>query len=112
MHLAVALGKKVVSVFPPIKVQSAARWGPYGMSMGTNLGISPDDNASVLVPDVNCGEDFRCALASCIYYPCMPRISVDDVETQLLALLEGGSVTMFKSGAMTTYDWEEVEETE
>jgi ADP-heptose:LPS heptosyltransferase len=38
MHLAVALGKKVVSVFPPIKVQSAVRWGPYGVSMGTNLG--------------------------------------------------------------------------
>lgn len=110
MHLAVALGRKVVSVFPPIKVQSAVRWGPYGVPTGTNLGISPKDEASVLVPDVNCAEDFRCALSACIYYPCMPRISVDDVETQLLALLEGGAVTMFKTGA--AYDWDEYEETE
>lgn len=112
MHLAVALGKKVVSVFPPIKVQSAVRWGPYGVAMGTNLGISPEDQASVLVPDVNCGEDFRCALSACIYYPCMPRISVDDVETQLLALVEGGSVSMFKSSAMQSHEMEEFEETE
>jgi ADP-heptose:LPS heptosyltransferase len=107
MHLAVALGKKVVSIFPPIKVQSAVRWGPYGIPMGTNLGISPEDQASVLVPDVNCGEDFRCALSACIYYPCMPRVSVEDVETQLLALVEGGSVSMYKSQGFTGYDWEE-----
>ena len=59
MHIAVALGKTVVTVFPPIKVQSAVRWGPYGVAIGTNLGIEPEDKASVLVPDVNCGEDFR-----------------------------------------------------
>jgi heptosyltransferase-3 len=29
LHLAVALGKKTVSFYPPIKVQSALRWGPY-----------------------------------------------------------------------------------
>jgi|GEM_PF-261427 len=107
MHLAVALGKLVVTVFPPIKVQSAVRWGPYGIPIGTNLGIEPDNKASVLVPDVNCGEDFRCALSACIYYPCMPRVSVEDVETQLLALLEGGSVSMFKGQGFTGYDWED-----
>jgi ADP-heptose:LPS heptosyltransferase len=107
MHLSVALGKKVVTVFPPIKVQSAVRWGPYGIPVGTNLGIEPDDKASVLVPDVNCGEDFRCALSACIYYPCMPRVSVDDVETQLLALVEGGSLSMFKSQGFTSLEWED-----
>ncbi|MGE3261844.1 MAG: glycosyltransferase family 9 protein [Bacteriovoracia bacterium] len=112
MHLAVALGKKVVSIFPPIKVQSALRWGPYGIPIGTNLGINPEDQASVLVPDVNCGEDFRCALSACIYYPCMPRVSVEDVETQLLALVEGGSLTMYKSQGFTGYDWEDPEEDE
>lgn len=113
MHLAVALGKVVVTVFPPIRVQSAVRWGPYGVPIGTNLGIEPQDRASVLVPDVNCGENFRCALSACIYHPCMPRVSVDDVETQLLALLEGGALTMFKSqgfGAQDSYDpYEEIE---
>lgn len=113
MHLAVALGKLVVTVFPPIKVQSAVRWGPYGIQAGTNLGISAGDTASVLVPDVNCGEDFRCALSACIYYPCMPRISVEDVETQLLALLEGGSVSMFKGQGFTLPEFEDAyEETE
>jgi len=107
MHLAVALGKAVVTVFPPIKVQSAVRWGPYGIPIGNNLGIEPHDKASVLVPDVNCGENFRCALSACIYYPCMPRISVDDVETQVLALLEGGSLTMFKGQGFSPQDWEE-----
>lgn len=29
MHLGVALGKKVVTVYSPIRVQSAVRWGPY-----------------------------------------------------------------------------------
>lgn len=113
MHLAVALKKLVVTVFPPIKVQSAVRWGPYGISTGTNLGIQPDNKASVLVPDVNCGEEFRCAGAACIYHPCMPRVSVDDVEAQLLALLEGGAITMFKSQNFQSYDWDETyEETE
>ncbi len=107
MHLAVALGKLVVTIFPPIKVQSAVRWGPYGVPIGTNLGIEPEDTASVLVPDVNCGEDFRCALSACIYYPCMPRVSVDDVETQLLALLEGGAMTMYKGHGFTGYESED-----
>jgi ADP-heptose:LPS heptosyltransferase len=107
MHIAIALGKTVVTVFPPIKVQSAVRWGPYGIPVGTNLGIEPEDKASVLVPDVNCGEDFRCALSACIYYPCMPRVSIDDVEAQLVALLEGGTLTMFKGQAFAPTDWEE-----
>lgn len=112
MHLAVALGKKVVSVFPPIKVQSAVRWGPYGVGMGTNLGVQPEDQTTVLVPDVNCGEDFRCALSACIYYPCMPRVLVEDVEAQLMALLEGGSLTMLKSHVMPAGDWDEAEDFE
>lgn len=113
MHLAVALGKKVVSIFSPIKVQSAVRWGPYGINMGTNLGVDPKDQASVLVPDVNCGENFKCALSACIYYPCMPRVAVEDVETQILALIEGGSVSMFKSTTFSGYDIEDaIEEME
>ncbi len=104
MHIAVALGKKVVTLFSPIKVQSAVRWGPYGVNYGTNLGISPNDQVSVLVPDVNCAENYKCALSACIYYPCMPRVSVEDVETQLLVLLEGASVSMFKNSNFVGYD--------
>jgi heptosyltransferase III len=113
MHIAVALGKHVVTVFPPIKVQSAVRWGPYGVPAGTNLGVGPEDKVSVLVPDVNCGEDFRCALSACIYHPCMPRVLVDDVEAQLTCLLEGGSLSMFKGQGFQAQDPEDLyEETE
>ncbi|MCO5142693.1 MAG: glycosyltransferase family 9 protein [Oligoflexia bacterium] len=104
MHLAVALRKKVVSVFPPIKVQSALRWGPYGESMGTNLGISQGDTVSVLVPDVNCAEDFRCALSACIYYPCMPRVAVADIELQIIALIEGSTLSLVKARTFSGYD--------
>ncbi len=110
MHLAVALGKKVITLFSPIRVQSAVRWGPYGVRFGTNLGVDAADQASVLVPDVNCAENFKCALSACMYYPCMPRISVEDVEAQVLALLEGGSISMFKSASFRTYDIDEVYE--
>jgi heptosyltransferase III len=102
MHLAIALGKKVVTIFPPIKVQSALRWGPYGVSFGTSLGVMPQDQASVLVPDVNCAENFKCAMEACMYYPCMPRISVDSVETQLIAILGGVGVSMVKGSAFLT----------
>lgn len=104
LHIAVALGKKAVTIYSPIKVQSAVRWGPYGVNFGTNLGISPNDQVSVLVPDVNCAENHKCALTACIYYPCMPRVSVDDVEMQLSALLEGAAVSMFKNSDFVGYD--------
>ena len=110
MHLAVALGKKVVTVFSPIRVQSAIRWGPYGVSHGSNLGVAPQDQATILVPDVNCAENFKCALSACIYYPCMPRISVDDVETQLGVLIEGGEVSMIKSTAALIGDQMDLDE--
>ena len=110
LHLSVGLKRKVITVFSPIRVQSALRWGPYGVSLGHNLGISPKDQASVLVPDVNCSEEFKCALAACIYYPCMPRISVSDVETQLGVMIEGGEISMFKGGAAASERVEELDE--
>jgi ADP-heptose:LPS heptosyltransferase len=110
MHLSVALGKVVVTIFPPIKVQSSVRWGPYGVAVGTSLGIESEDKASVLVPDVNCGENFRCALSACIYYPCMPKVSVDDVEAQLLALLEGETITMARGRGFGPQEPDEIYE--
>lgn len=110
MHLATALGKKVVTLFSPIMVQSAIRWGPYGVPFGTNLGVSPEDKATVLVPDVNCAEQFRCALSACMYYPCMPRISVEDVETQVQVLLEGAGISMFKSSSALRGDPTDLDE--
>lgn len=97
MHIAVGVGTRVLTIFSPIRVQSGLRWGPYGIPHGTNLGVSPRDKSSILVPDVNCAEGFKCAGTACMYYPCMPRISVEDVEVQLDVLLGGGEISMVKS---------------
>jgi heptosyltransferase III len=67
LHIAVALEKPVISFYPPIRVQSAIRWGPY----------APDGkNTSVLVPEVYCGQDFDCRGSLCNYYPCMKSLTV------------------------------------
>lgn len=67
MHLAVALGRPVVTFYPPIRVQSALRWGPY---------LHDEKLASILVPEVYCGEDFKCLGSLCNYYPCMKSLTV------------------------------------
>jgi lipopolysaccharide heptosyltransferase II len=70
LHIAVALGKKTVSLYPPIKVQSAIRWGPY---------YDDDSKHVVFVPEALCGQDFKCIGQKCPFYYCMERISVEDV---------------------------------
>ncbi len=74
LHVAVALGRPVVSFYPPIRVQSALRWGPY----------RPDEeNASVLVPEVFCGQDFKCLGHICHYFPCMKSLTVTQTLEQV-----------------------------
>jgi ADP-heptose:LPS heptosyltransferase len=67
LHLAVAAGKPVVTFYPPIRVQSALRWGPY---------VADEARASILVPEVYCGQDFSCRGTLCNYYPCMKSLTV------------------------------------
>ncbi len=65
LHLAVALGKFVVSFYPPIRVQSVKRWGPLA-------GVA-------LSPQVDCGQELKCLGGACPHYPCMDLIKVQDV---------------------------------
>jgi ADP-heptose:LPS heptosyltransferase len=74
LHLAVALGKPVVTFYPPIRVQSALRWGPY---------IPDLDRASILVPEIYCGEDFKCRGSLCNYFPCMKGLTVAQTLEQI-----------------------------
>jgi len=69
MHIAVATGVPVTSIFSPVKVQSARRWGPYSC------------NKSIVVAPVNieCRGKLQCLGTKCEYYDCMDRISVDEV---------------------------------
>jgi ADP-heptose:LPS heptosyltransferase len=74
MHLAVAVGRPVVTFYPPIRVQSAIRWGPY---------LPDESRAAILVPEVYCGEDFRCRGTLCNYYPCMASITVAQAREEV-----------------------------
>lgn len=73
LHLAVALDRPVLTFYPPIRVQSAIRWGPY---------LKDESRASVLVPDVYCGQDFKCLGNLCNYFPCMKSLTVTEALDQ------------------------------
>lgn len=51
LHLAVALGRPVLSFYPTLKVQSIKRWGPYGVD---------SQRAIVLQPQSDCAHDRDC----------------------------------------------------
>lgn len=81
LHLASALARRVVSFYPPIRVQSALRWGPY---VSEWPGREDESAAAVLVPEVHCGQEYKCRGKSCAYFPCMSTLSV----TQALELVQ------------------------
>jgi ADP-heptose:LPS heptosyltransferase len=74
MHLAVALGRPAVTFYSPVRVQSAIRWGPY---------LHDEKNVSILVPEVYCGQDFRCLGSPCHYYPCMKGLTLNQTLTEI-----------------------------
>lgn len=76
LHLAVAQGVPTLSFFPPIKVCSPRRWGPYGG--GVN---------KVLVP---AGPECRgCTREKCVRYNCMAEITVDSAYAEASVILAG-----------------------
>ncbi len=79
LHIAAALGKRTVSFYAPIKVQSAIRWGPYAADESKHI---------VLVPDALCGQDFKCAGRKCHFYFCMERLGVDEALGSVMSQLE------------------------
>jgi heptosyltransferase-3 len=79
LHIAAALGKRTVSFYSPIKVQSALRWGPYS---------ADESRHAVLVPDALCGRDFKCAGTKCHFYFCMERLGVEEALHSVIFQLE------------------------
>jgi ADP-heptose:LPS heptosyltransferase len=75
LHLAAAVGTRVLAIFPPLFVLSERRWGPLTPRRLTWL------------PAVDCPEKFRCQGPKCRYYDCMERFEVsrtlDRFEEQL-----------------------------
>ena len=74
LHVAVALKKPVVTFYPPIRVQSPRRWGPY---------VEDPCQASVWVPQVECGQDFECLGKKCKDFPCMKTLSVGQTLNEI-----------------------------
>ncbi len=89
LHLAVALGKRVVSFYPAIRVQSAMRWGPY---------VSDESRASVFVPDAFCGQEFKCRGPVCHAFPCMQSIGVSPVAEQVRSHLAAETLSLGAEG--------------
>lgn len=79
LHIANVVGVKSIGVFSPIKVQSSFRWAPF---------YEKNKYTELVIPDVVCGEQFKCAEHACPYFECMAKIEVDwvvDKAEELLA---------------------------
>lgn len=76
-HIANALGIHMLGLYSPIKVQSARRWSP----------VIRDERTKIIVPDVICGEQFKCAGEACPYYECMSKVEVEDVYQEFVRLI-------------------------
>lgn len=76
LHLAVAQGVPTLSFFPPIKVCSPRRWGPYGG--GVNKVLTP--------PGPEC---LSCSREKCERFSCMSEITVDDAFAAASEILAG-----------------------
>lgn len=81
LHVAVAVGTPVVTFYPPVRVMSALRWGPY---------LADARRASILVPDVYCGQVFKCRGPLCNFYPCMRGLTVEWALAQVREQLTRG----------------------
>ena len=71
-HLGASLGKKVVGIYSPVKVQSPKRWGPMG------------DRVKVFSPEVECPGIMECLGDRCKYYDCMDKIEVDSIVNSVM----------------------------
>ncbi|MFH1223388.1 MAG: glycosyltransferase family 9 protein [Pseudomonadota bacterium] len=67
MHIAAACAVPLVSIFSPVRVQSARRWGPYSK------------NSIVISPRVTCPAKLKCLGDRCESYNCMDMVSIDDI---------------------------------
>ena len=80
IHIAAAVGAFVIGLYPMITALSAARWGPY---TAKRIIIAPRHGPA------DCRE---CTGVMDRLCDCMNSISVDEVYTAALHVLEGGNV--------------------
>ncbi len=73
-HLAASLGRPVIGIYSPVRVQHPVRWGPQGESV------------QVLVPEVECPGKKACLGPACAQYDCMNRVSLESVRSLWTAI--------------------------
>jgi len=73
LHIAAALGKYALGIYPPIKPMHPSRWAPLGK------------NADYLVINKNCNKCRK--LDKC---ECIESIKPEDVKSKLVHLLNSG----------------------
>lgn len=73
-HLAASLGRPVIGIYSPVKVQHPTRWAPQGEAV------------QILVPDVECPGKKACVGSTCPQFDCMNRISLESVRSLWSAL--------------------------
>lgn len=71
IHMAASLGTRVYGFYSPIRVQTETRWGARG------------SEAHLFTPQVDCPATHACLGDKCPAYPCMNRISPDQVLKEL-----------------------------
>lgn len=69
-HIKNIMGGKVISFFNPIRKYSALRLSPFKFN---------SSRVKVVLPQVICGETYKCSGAKCPYHNCMSKLVVDDV---------------------------------
>ncbi len=79
IHIASAVGTPVIGFYPPIKVMSPKRWGPYA------------NDRIIFVPDVPF-ECRKCIGEKCEFYDCMDLINIDEVVKSVKEKIVGVDV--------------------
>jgi ADP-heptose:LPS heptosyltransferase len=72
IHLAASSGVKTIGIYSPIKVQTPTRWSPRG------------PKAIAFAPQVDCPAQRHCLESRCKEYPCMTRVTPDEIFSEAL----------------------------
>ncbi len=73
LHIAVALGRPVIGLYPPLRPASFRRWGPFGRQ---GIVFSPE------LPECR-----RCRGSKCSHYNCMKLVSPEKVMRRALEII-------------------------
>jgi ADP-heptose:LPS heptosyltransferase len=77
VHLSACSEAPTVGIYSPIQVQSPLRWAPRGPFVTTVVPKNTDAS------DIPCPAQHHCVGETCRFFPCMEKISVQQVYSEL-----------------------------